>query len=118
MTLEDHLGLQDKGEGKPIASWSTQYLEMLTELNRISKLSNRSEVFCQKMRERKVSLRFLTVTFVKNSDDYQWVIEHKEVTDFEVRRYFAVMMLQEVREGNEASHEMLIDRSQLLEESL
>ncbi|KAF3647335.1 putative glucan endo-1,3-beta-glucosidase A-like [Capsicum annuum] len=114
MTLEDHLGLQDKGEGKPIASWSTQYLEMLTELNRISKLSNRSEVFCQKMRERKVSLRFLTVTFVKNSDDYQWVIEHKEVTDFEVRRYFAVMMLQEVREGNEASHEMLIDRFQTI----
>ncbi|KAM3337813.1 hypothetical protein P3S68_032138 [Capsicum galapagoense] len=112
--LEDQLALQEKGKGKP-TSWWSRYLVVLKELNSISKLFNNSEVFWEKMRERKVSLRYLIVTFAKSPNDYLWVIEHKEVTNFKVRRHFAMMMLQKVRDKNE--HEMLIDRSQLLEES-
>ncbi|KAF3647338.1 putative 60S ribosomal protein L6-like [Capsicum annuum] len=117
MELEDHLGLQDKRESKPIVSWWSQYLVILKELNSISELLNCSEVFWQNMRQRKVSLCFLIVTFAKSSVDCQWVLEHKEVTDFEVRKHFTTMMLQEVTDGNEASLEMLIDRSKLMEES-
>ncbi|KAM3289447.1 hypothetical protein P3S67_017735 [Capsicum chacoense] len=117
MELEDHLGLQDKRESKPIVSWWSQYLVILKELNSISELLNCSEVFWQNMRQRKVSLCFLIVNFAKSSVDCQWVLEHKEVTDFEVRKHFTTMMLQEVTDGNEASLEMLIDRSKLMEES-
>ncbi|XP_060173534.1 E3 ubiquitin-protein ligase UPL5-like [Lycium barbarum] len=114
--LEDQLGLKDKGKTKLIVSWCSQYLVILKELNSISKLFKGLEnVFWQKMRQRKVSLCFLIVTFAKRCDDCQWVIEHKEVTNFEVRRHFTMMILREVR--NQAMLEMLIDRSQLLEES-
>ncbi|XP_055826818.1 E3 ubiquitin-protein ligase UPL5-like [Solanum dulcamara] len=114
--MEDQLGLND--EGRPIVSWWSQYLVILKELNNISKLFNNSEVFWEKITQRKVSLCFLIVTFAKSFNDYQWVIEHKEVTNFEVRRHFAMMMLEEARCGEEdESYEMLIDRSRLLEES-
>ncbi|XP_019262636.1 PREDICTED: E3 ubiquitin-protein ligase UPL5-like [Nicotiana attenuata] len=115
--LEDRLGLKENGKGKPIAPWWSQYLVILKELNSISKLYKGLEkVFWQKMRQIKLSLCFLIVSFAKKSDDYGWVLEHKEVTNFELRRHLAMMMLPEVRDEN-AMHEMLIDRSQLLEES-
>ncbi|WMV57884.1 hypothetical protein MTR67_051269 [Solanum verrucosum] len=54
----------------------------------------------------------------KSFDDYQWIIEHKEVTNFKVRRHFTTRMLEEARVGNkEESYEMLIDKSELLEVS-
>ncbi|OIT28105.1 PREDICTED: E3 ubiquitin-protein ligase UPL5-like [Nicotiana attenuata] len=116
--LEAQLGLKEIGKGKPIVPWWSLYLVILKELNSISKLFKGLEkIFWQKMKQRKVSLCFLIVASAKRSNDYRWILEHKEVTNFEVRRHFAMMMLREVRNGNQALHEMLIDRSQLLAES-
>ncbi|KAH0705183.1 hypothetical protein KY289_010259 [Solanum tuberosum] len=50
--------------------------------------------------------------FGKSFDDYRWIIEHKEVTNFKVRRNLTMMMLEEARSGSkQKSYEMLIDRS-------
>ncbi|CAN4095962.1 unnamed protein product [Withania somnifera] len=116
--LEKILVVKEKGEGAPYALGWSQYLAILKEINGISKLYKGSEEeFWDKMRQRKVSLCFLIVRFAKRSEDHQWILEHKEVTNFEARRHLAMMMLPEVKDEYEELHEMLIDRSQLLSES-
>ncbi|MCD7461388.1 hypothetical protein HAX54_046016 [Datura stramonium] len=116
--MEEPLVLKEKGEGEPFALGWSQYLAILKEINGISKLYKGSEdEFWNKMRQRKVSLCFLIVRFAKRSDDHKWILEHKEVTNFEARRHLAMMMLPEVKDEYEELHEMLIDRSQLLSES-
>uniref|UniRef100_K4DH28 HECT-type E3 ubiquitin transferase n=1 Tax=Solanum lycopersicum TaxID=4081 RepID=K4DH28_SOLLC len=98
--------------------WLSQYLVILKELSNISKFFNSSEIFWQKLSKRKVSLCYLIEMFAKSSEDYRWIIEHKEVTNFKVRRNFTMMMLEEARDGyKEEAYGMIIDRSMLLDES-
>ncbi|KAI3456542.1 hypothetical protein Pfo_013205 [Paulownia fortunei] len=95
-----------------------QYLAILKELNSISKLYyGCEEVFWETMKRRKVALCYLIVRYAKRSDDHKWILECKEVTNFEARRHLAMMMLPEVKDEYEELHEMLIDRSHLLAES-
>ncbi|MCD7455871.1 E3 ubiquitin- protein ligase [Datura stramonium] len=99
--------------------WWSLYLTVLKESNKISKLNrNLENVFCKKIREWKDLLCFLIVTFATKSDDYGWIFEHKEVMTFEVRSYLAMMMFPEVvGDDEEVQMKLLIDRSQLLEQS-
>ncbi|KAH0705182.1 hypothetical protein KY289_010258 [Solanum tuberosum] len=115
--LEDKLRLIN--DDKLIVSWWSQYLVILKELNNISMLFNNSEVFWQKLSQRKLSLSCLIGIYAMSFDDYRWIIEHKElVVNFKVRRHFTMRMLEEARSGNtEESYEMLINRSNLLEAS-
>lgn len=116
--MEVFLALKEKGESEPFALGWSQYLAILKEINGISKLyKGLEDEFWNKMRQRKISLCFLIVKFAKRSDDHRWILEHKEVTNFEARRHLAMMMLPEVKDEYEELHEMLIDRSQLLSES-
>ncbi|GKV18736.1 hypothetical protein SLEP1_g29076 [Rubroshorea leprosula] len=69
------------------------------------------------LKHRKSALCALIVRFAKRIDDHRWILEHKEVIDFESRRHLAMMMFPDVKEGYDGLHEMLIDRSNLLEES-
>ncbi|KAK4353748.1 hypothetical protein RND71_025942 [Anisodus tanguticus] len=116
--MEEPLALKEKGEAEPFAVGWSQYLEILKEINGVSKLYKGSEdEFWNKMRHRKVALCFLIVRFAKRSEDHQWILEHKEVTDFKARRHLGMMMLPEVKDEYEELHEMLIDRCQLLSES-
>lgn len=95
-----------------------QYLAVLKELNSISKLYHGAEEeFWTFMRRRKIAVCSLMIRYAKRSDDHSWLLEHKDVTDFESRRHLAMMMFPEVKEDYEELHEMLIDRSQLLAES-
>ncbi|KAG5594425.1 hypothetical protein H5410_035657 [Solanum commersonii] len=99
-----------------VVDLSPQSLVTLKELNNISKSFNNSEVFWQKLSQPKLSLCFLIGIYAKSFDDYQWIIEHKEVTNFKVQRHVTTRMLEEARGGNkEESYEMLIDKSELLE---
>lgn len=96
--------------------WS-QYLAVLKELNGISKLyEGAEEKFHSVLRGRKFSLNAL-IRYAKRSDDHLWVLEHKDVTDFESRRHLVMMLFPDVKDEYEELHEMLIDRSQLLAES-
>ncbi|XP_060212732.1 E3 ubiquitin-protein ligase UPL5 [Lycium barbarum] len=116
--MEESLVLKEKGGAEPFALRWSQYLAILKEINGLSKLYKGSEdEFWEKMRQRKVSLCYLIDRFAKRSEDHQWILEHKEVTNFEARRHLAMMMLPEVKDEYEELHEMLIDRSQLLSES-
>ncbi|PHT36724.1 hypothetical protein CQW23_24424 [Capsicum baccatum] len=116
--LEGRLGLQEKGEDTQVVQiWWSLCLKILKELNDISKLYTGMEnVFWQKMREVKPSLCCLIVKLATESEDYGWLFEHKEVTDFKVRRHLAMLLLPEVGD-NEALFYMLSGRSKLLEES-
>ncbi|KAG7963099.1 hypothetical protein I3843_09G101500 [Carya illinoinensis] len=112
------LVVKQKGENETIYSGWSQYLAILKELNSISKLyQGAEEKFWMVLRLRKSSMCALIVKYAKRIDDHQWLLERKDVTDFESRRHLAMMMFPEVKEDYEEVHEMLIDRSQLLAES-
>ncbi|XVF28009.1 hypothetical protein REPUB_Repub14bG0158800 [Reevesia pubescens] len=116
--VEESVAARGSSEGEFIHSGWSQYLAILKELNGISKLyQGAEEHFWMVLRDRKSSLCALIIRFAKRSDDNRWLLEHKDVTDFESRRHLALMMFPEVKEDYEELHEMLIDRSQLLVES-
>ncbi|KAG5599437.1 hypothetical protein H5410_030807 [Solanum commersonii] len=69
------------------------------------------------MRQVKVSLCFLITKFAEESEHYEWLFEHKEVTNFYIRRKLAMMMLPEVEVNEQDQYYMLIDRSKLLVDS-
>ncbi|XP_010270135.1 PREDICTED: E3 ubiquitin-protein ligase UPL5-like [Nelumbo nucifera] len=97
-------------------AWS-QYLAILKELNVIAKLyPGAEEKLCFVMRARRFSLNTI-IRFAKRSDDHHWLLQHKDVTDFESRRHLVMMMFPDMKDDYEEIHEMLIDRSQLLAES-
>ncbi|KAF5199104.1 E3 ubiquitin-protein ligase upl5-like [Thalictrum thalictroides] len=100
----------------PRFSWY-QYIPILKELNGICKLYRGAEhMVSSLMKLRRLPLNFL-IRYLKRSDDHYWLLEHKDVTDFESRRHLVMMMFPEIVDDYEELHEMLIDRSQLLEES-
>ncbi|CAI0374416.1 unnamed protein product [Linum tenue] len=110
--------LKSSGEGELSRTSGSQYLAILKELNEIAKLYQKAgEQFWTLMKLRKTSICGLIVKYAKRTDDHQWLLMHKEVTDFESRRHLAMMMLPEVKEDYEDLFEMLIDRAHLLEES-
>uniref|UniRef100_A0A5B7A386 HECT-type E3 ubiquitin transferase n=1 Tax=Davidia involucrata TaxID=16924 RepID=A0A5B7A386_DAVIN len=118
LKIEGCLSMKEKGEGAQNHLGWCQYLAILKELNSISKLyQGAEEQFWTILRLRKVSVCYLIIRYAKRSDDHRWLLEHKDVTDFESRRHLVMMMLPEVKDEYEELHEMLIDRSHLLAES-
>lgn len=116
--IDEHLEMRASSDNETLFFGWCQYLTILKELNSISKLyAGAEELFWDKMRQRKDALCYLTVKFAKRIDDHKWILKHKEVTNFEVRRHLVMMMLPETKDDYEELHEMLIDRSQLLAES-
>ncbi|XVE87679.1 hypothetical protein DITRI_Ditri19aG0007000 [Diplodiscus trichospermus] len=116
--VEESFAARGSIEGEMLHTGWSQYLAVLKELNGISKLyEGAEEQFWMVLRNRKASLCALIIKFARRSDDNQWLLEHKDVTDFESRRHLAMLMFPEVKEDYEELHEMLIDRSQLLAES-
>ncbi|KAK9267974.1 hypothetical protein L1049_010411 [Liquidambar formosana] len=75
------------------------------------------EQFWTILRLRKTSVCALIIKYAKQTEDNRWLLEHKDVTDFESRRHLTMMMFPEVKEEYEELPEVLIDRSQLLAES-
>ncbi|KAL6197845.1 hypothetical protein ACLB2K_027638 [Fragaria x ananassa] len=115
--VEDVAG-KAKGDSDIVHTRWSQYLAVLKELHGICKLyQGGEEQFWMTLRLRKTAICALVVKYAKRSDDHQWLLEHKDVLDFESRRHLAMMMFPDVKEDYEELHEMLIDRSQLLSES-
>ncbi|XP_030457018.2 E3 ubiquitin-protein ligase UPL5 [Syzygium oleosum] len=116
--MEERLSAKVSGEiDIAYPGWS-RYLTILKELNAISKLYlGLEERFWTILSLRKRALCTLVVRYAKRSDDHKWLLEHKDIMDFESRRHLVMMMFPEVKEDFEEQHEMLIDRSQLLSES-
>lgn len=116
--MEECLAGKGKGEGDITHSRWSQYLTILKELNSISKLyQGAEEDFWTVLRLRQFSLYRLITKYAKRIDDHHWILEQKDVLDFESRRHLAMMMFPEVKEDYEELHEMLIDRAHLLAES-
>ncbi|KAE8659788.1 E3 ubiquitin-protein ligase UPL5 [Hibiscus syriacus] len=116
--VEESFAATGSGEDEFFHLGWSQYLSILKELNGISKLyQGAEEQFWMVLRNRRSSLCALIIRFTRQNDDHQWLLEHKDVTDFESRRHLAMMMFPEVKEDYEELHEMLIDRSHLLAES-
>ncbi|KAM3749161.1 hypothetical protein ACB098_05G161600 [Castanea mollissima] len=116
--MDGNLIVKQKGEGEVVYSGWSQYLAILKELHGISKIyQGAEEQFWAVLRLSKTALCALIIKYAKRADDHQWLLERKDVTDFESRRHLAMMMFPEAKEDYEELHEMLIDRSQLLAES-
>lgn len=110
-------GTKTGGDKSLPPGWSV-YLNILKELYGISKLYNGAEEqLWNILKLRKLSLCGLIMRYAERSDDNRWILENKDVTDFESRRHLVMMLLPEVKDDYEELHEMLIDRSQLLAES-
>ncbi|KAH6777298.1 ubiquitin protein ligase 5 [Perilla frutescens var. frutescens] len=116
--FENHMNSVLKQDIDTLCVGSCHYLAILKELNNISKLYNGCEgLFWETMKRRKGAFCYLIVRCAKRSEDHNWILECKEVTNFEARRHLAMMMLPEVKDEYGELHEMLIDRSHLLAES-
>ena len=90
----------------------------MKELHDISKIyQGAEEQFWTVLRLTNTAVCALIIKYAKRTDDHRWLLERKDVTDFESRRHLAMMMFPEAKEDYEELHEMLIDRSQLLAES-
>ncbi|KAK6932838.1 Ubiquitin-like domain [Dillenia turbinata] len=97
---------------------ASQYLAILKELYGISKLYlGAKEKFWTLLRERKIVVCSLITRYAKRGEDNDWLLKHKEVTDFEARRHLVMLMFPEIKDEYDELHEMLIDRSHLLAES-
>ncbi|GMY36712.1 E3 ubiquitin-protein ligase UPL5-like, partial [Fagus crenata] len=116
--MEVCLTVKQKGESETVYSGWDQYLAILKELHGISKIyQGAEEQFWTVLRLTNTAVCALIIKYAKHTDDHQWLLERKDVTDFESRRHLAMMMFPEAKEDYEELHEMLIDRSQLLAES-
>lgn len=116
--VEDHINSDSKKDTGSLCIGACHYLAILKELNNISKLYSGCEgLFWETMKRRKGAFCYLIVKCAKRSEDHNWILECKEVTNFEARRHLAMMMLPEVKDEYGELHEMLIDRSHLLAES-
>nr|XP_019066434.1 E3 ubiquitin-protein ligase UPL5-like [Solanum lycopersicum] len=101
-----------------VVPWWSLYLDILNDLQSISKLYIYMEDdFWQNMKQVKGSLCYLITNFAEKSEHYEWIFEHKEVTNFYIRRQLAMMMLPEVEDNVEDKYNMLIDRSKLIVDS-
>lgn len=116
--MDQNLTGREMMEGDNLYPAWSHYLSILKELYQISKLYDGAEekLWSILTRQRSV-LCLLIVRYAKRTDEHQWILEHRCVTNFESRRHLAMMMFPEVKEDYEELHEMLIDRSQLLTES-
>ncbi|KAJ6408551.1 hypothetical protein OIU84_011804 [Salix udensis] len=94
--MQDSSSFKMNGEGELSHTGWSQYLFILKELNNIAKLyKGAEEKFWMVLRLRKASLCVLIVRYAKRTDDHQWLLQHKDVTDFESRRHLAMMMFPE-----------------------
>ncbi|XWS12924.1 hypothetical protein CRYUN_Cryun37aG0131900 [Craigia yunnanensis] len=95
--VEESFAARGSSEGEFLHSGWPQYLAVLKELNGISKLyQGAEEQFWMVLRNRKSSLCALIIRFARQNDDNRWLLEHKDVIDFESRRHLAMMMFPEL----------------------
>ncbi|KAK4731600.1 hypothetical protein R3W88_024588 [Solanum pinnatisectum] len=104
--LDCQIGLVKKERDEPIICYWSRYILILEELESILKLQIR------------VVLCYLIGRLSKRSIDYQWILEHKEVTYIKIRQCFALKMLPEGRHKNKELYDILICMSHLFEESI
>ncbi|KAG9144892.1 hypothetical protein Leryth_021304, partial [Lithospermum erythrorhizon] len=112
--MEGRLAVEDKENlGHMSCRWK-KYLRILKGLNGLAKMvEGGEELFWGTFMKREASLTYLIFKFAKRTHDQTWILVEK-FTNFETRRHLFMMMFPGVKDEN---HEMLIDRSQLLEES-
>lgn len=116
--VQERVIARANGEGEINYSGWSHYLTILRELHATSKLFwGAEEQFWKVLRNRKSPLGDLILRYARRSDDNGWLLEHKDVTTFDSRKFLVMMMFPDVKEDYEELHEMLIDRSQLLAES-
>lgn len=97
-----------------------QYIPLLKDLNNICKLyKGANDVLISVIWSRRLPLNYLIRQLKRSEriDEHSWLLDLKDVTDFESRRHLVMMMFPKPVDEYEELHEMLIDRSHLLEES-
>nr|XP_043611399.1 E3 ubiquitin-protein ligase UPL5-like [Erigeron canadensis] len=115
--VEEHIKV-GKHQADKKDQWGHYFL-ILTQVYHIAKLyQGTEEIFMTGMRLNKVALCYLIPRYAKRGEDYHWILDHKDLTDFHSRRHLVMLLLPElVKDDYEDTFEMLIDRSQLLAES-
>ncbi|WMV45010.1 hypothetical protein MTR67_038395 [Solanum verrucosum] len=109
---------RQKAFGSPVSFPSLMQDEARNERSEIEGVQH---VFCDLLEKSEMCLKELESQLglvniergklSKKSTDYQWILEHKEVTHLKIRQRFSLKMLLEGRHKNEELYEMLICRS-------
>ncbi|GJZ77454.1 E3 ubiquitin protein ligase UPL5-like protein [Tanacetum coccineum] len=96
-----------------------QYLPILKQLHFISQLyEGAEETFWTILRPNKSALCHLVIRYAKKGDEqYNWILNHKDLTDFESRRHLVMMLVPKVTHDYDNGHKMRINRPNLLAES-
>ena len=95
-----------------------EFFKLLKEFHDVSKLfGGTEEYFLTNLRHNKLSLCHLILRYAKKGEDYEWIIECKELVDFFSRRHLVLLMLPDVHDNAFDVHRMVIDRSDLLVDS-
>ncbi|KAL5700179.1 HECT-type E3 ubiquitin transferase [Ranunculus cassubicifolius] len=108
------------GERESLRYGWHQYIPILKQLHNICKLfKGAKDVLISTMRSMRIPLNVLIRQLKRSvqSDEYCWLLDLNDVTDSESTRHLLMMMFPETVDEYEEMHEMLIDRSHLLEES-
>ncbi|KAL5205418.1 hypothetical protein ABZP36_033627 [Zizania latifolia] len=119
--LQMDLSLSSESRGVNVSQsrWGARsnMLVMLTQLDFISKIY---EDVAHKLRLVLLAHREPLSALVrcsKRNEHLHWLVKHKDLLCFEARRNLVLMMLPEGKDDYGELHEMLIDRSHLLDES-
>ncbi|KAJ3677621.1 hypothetical protein LUZ60_003345 [Juncus effusus] len=105
------------GESETRLLGPSRILLILTELNYFSEIYEDAEVsLLSVLTAWQVPLNSL-IKQTKRNENFQWLLKHRDILDYESRRNLALMMFPEGKDDYHELHEMLIDRSQLLAES-
>ncbi|KAL3701022.1 hypothetical protein R1sor_019044 [Riccia sorocarpa] len=92
-------------------------LVVLKGLHAVAKIYDGAmEELIKVLRDNRTSLNVLIRQTKWNDDDY-WLLEHKDLLDFESKRKLVLSMLPEPQDDHEERQEIVVHRSQLLSES-
>ncbi|KAG8049803.1 hypothetical protein GUJ93_ZPchr0009g1969 [Zizania palustris] len=119
LQMDLSLSSESRGVNVTQSRWGARsnMLVMLTHLDFISKIyddvAHKLRLVLLAHREPLSAL----VRCSKRNEHLHWLVKHKDLLSFEARRNLVLMMLPEGKDDYGELHEMLIDRSHLLDES-
>ncbi|XP_020081752.1 E3 ubiquitin-protein ligase UPL5-like [Ananas comosus] len=105
------------GQSKSLSSECSHILVVLTELNSFLEIyEDAKDSLHSVLLAWRLPINALVKCAKRNSNLY-WLLKHKDLLEFEARRNLVLMLFPDGKDDFYELHEMLIDRSRLLEES-
>ncbi|XP_057432887.1 E3 ubiquitin-protein ligase UPL5-like [Lotus japonicus] len=104
-----------------VKQWTMKWVHYFTLLKHMSELSKlidgAEEMFREFLIHRGRNLSVLVILYTTRGEGHEWILEHKSALNSAARRQLAVNSFPSEEHGDEETHHIFIDRSNLLAES-